>query len=143
MRITRVRAVMGMVGVAGLTLVGVTATATAAPSTTLVVSEAYGGGGNSGAPLTNDFVELQSLGSGGTSLSGYSVQYISASPGATTTWQVTPLSGTVAAGKHYLVQEAAGSTPAAALPMRSFRWRVCARRCRAKMSTVLLSSGMA
>src|SRR3954452_25331867 len=32
-----------------------------AVSTTLVVSEAYGGGGNSGATLKNDFVERQNV----------------------------------------------------------------------------------
>jgi uncharacterized protein len=90
--------------------------AQAAPSTTLVVSEAYGGGGNSGATLKNDFVELQNLASSAANLSGYSVQYISASPGATTTWQVTALSGSVPASGHFLVQEAAGTGGTADLP---------------------------
>jgi predicted extracellular nuclease len=82
---------------------------TAAPSTTLVLSEVYGGGGNSGATLKNDFIELQNVTAADTTLTGYSVQYISASPGATTTWQVTSLSGTIPATGHYLVQEAAGA----------------------------------
>jgi predicted extracellular nuclease len=81
----------------------------AAPSTGLVVNEAYGGGGNSGATLTNDFIELGNRGPAAASLNGYSVQYISASPGATTTWQVTPLTGSVPAGGTYLVGEAAGT----------------------------------
>ncbi|NEE48915.1 hypothetical protein G3M55_30495, partial [Streptomyces sp. SID8455] len=32
--------------------------AQAAPSATAVISEVYGGGGNSGATLTRDFIEL-------------------------------------------------------------------------------------
>ncbi|MDT4903495.1 MAG: uncharacterized protein QOH52_1511 [Pseudonocardiales bacterium] len=90
--------------------------AQAAPSTTVVVSEAYGGGGNSGAPLTNDFIELQNLGSAASSLTGYSVQYISGNPGPTTAWTVTTLSGSAPASGHFLVQEAAGATSPAPLP---------------------------
>src|SRR5262245_28248794 len=37
-------------------------TATAAPSTTLVLTEVYGGGGNSGATLKNDFIEIKNIG---------------------------------------------------------------------------------
>ena len=48
--------------------------ADAAPSTSLVISEAYGGGGNSGAPLANDFIELQNAGTADAPLAGYSVQ---------------------------------------------------------------------
>ena len=56
-----------------------------AASSGAVINEVYGGGGNSGATLTNDFVELANAGSGAVALDGWSVQYISASPGATTT----------------------------------------------------------
>lgn len=90
--------------------------AEAAPSSTLVVSEAYGGGGNSGATLKNDFIELYNKATSATTLTGYSVQYISASPTATSTWQVTALSGSVPAGKNYLVQEAAGTGGTDSLP---------------------------
>src|SRR5689334_19708642 len=83
--------------------------AQAAPSTTAVLSEAYGGGGNSGATLKNDFIELYNRSSAPVPLSGYSVQYISASPGATTTWSTTALTGSIPAGGHYLVQGAAGA----------------------------------
>ncbi|GAA2726643.1 lamin tail domain-containing protein [Actinocorallia aurantiaca] len=87
-----------------------------AASADLLISEVYGGGGNSGAVLTNDFIELANAGTAPLSLDGYSVQYISASPGASTTWQVTPLGGTVPAGGRFLVQEAAGSGGTLALP---------------------------
>jgi predicted extracellular nuclease len=82
--------------------------AAAAPSSTVVLNEVYGGGGNSGATLKRDFIEIANRGTGSASVSGWSVQYISASPGPTTTWQVTPLSGPVPSGATYLVGEAAG-----------------------------------
>ena len=44
------------------------------------------------------------------------MQYISASPGATTTWQVTPLTGSLSAGGLYLVGEAAGTGGTTGLP---------------------------
>src|SRR3954470_4853520 len=105
-------ALAGVTGLAvGLAVAG--STADAVPSTSFVISEAYGGGGNSGAPLKNDFIELKNVGSAAASLTGWSVQYISASPGATTTWQVTVLSGNAAAGGNFLVGEAAGANTAA------------------------------
>ena len=70
----------------------------------------YGGGGNNGATLTNDFVELQNLAASAVGLTGYSVQYISATPGADHDLAVTPLTGSVPASGHFLVQEAAGAT---------------------------------
>ncbi|MDT4946269.1 MAG: uncharacterized protein QOH14_3002, partial [Pseudonocardiales bacterium] len=115
MRFTPSRRVISA-SAATVAVVGLVAapTAGAAPSTALVIGEAYGGGGNSGAPLKNDFVELQNVGAADATLTGYSVQYISASPGATTTWQVTPLSGTAPHGGHFLIAEAAGANTAAA-----------------------------
>ncbi|HET9896254.1 MAG TPA: lamin tail domain-containing protein [Streptosporangiaceae bacterium] len=87
-----------------------------AASSGAVVNEVYGGGGNSGATLTSDFIELANAGSGAVTLDGWSVQYISASPGATTTWQVTPLTGSLAGGGLYLVGEAAGAGGTTGLP---------------------------
>jgi hypothetical protein len=104
---------------AGLFCVGGAAALTtpaAAASPGVVVNEVYGGGGNSGATLTNDFIELANAGSGAAALDGWSVQYISASPGATTTWQVTPLTGALAGGGLYLIGEAAGTGGTAGLP---------------------------
>ena len=70
----------------------------------VVINEVYGGGGNSGAPLTHDFVELYNPGSAPVDLSGWSVQYASS---AGTTWSgVIPLTGSIAAGATYLVQGA-------------------------------------
>ena len=80
----------------------------------LVISEAYGGGGNSGATLTHDFVELYNPTSADISVAGWSVQYRSAA--GTSAAAVTPLTGSVPAGGHYLVQEAKGAGGTAALP---------------------------
>src|SRR5262245_5424469 len=80
----------------------------------VVISQIYGGGGNSGAVLTNDFIELFNRGATPVDLTGWSVQYASSSG---TTWQVTPISGTLAPGQYYLVQEASGGTAGSALPV--------------------------
>jgi len=49
-----------------------------AVSTDIVISQVYGGGGNSGATYTNDFVELFNRGTTAVSLNGMSIQYASA-----------------------------------------------------------------
>ena len=72
----------------------------------IVVSQIYGGGGNSGATLRNDFIELFNRGTSTIDVTGWSVQYASA---AGTTWQKTDLVGSIAPGHYYLVQEAAGT----------------------------------
>ena len=43
----------------------------------LVISQVYGGGGNSGATLRNDFIELFNPGGASVTLTGWSVQYTS------------------------------------------------------------------
>ncbi len=79
----------------------------------VVVSQLYAGGGNSGATYTNDFVELFNPGSASADLSGWTIQYASA---AGTTWQTTPLSGSIAPGRYYLVQLASTAAVGAPLP---------------------------
>ncbi len=84
-----------------------------AVSADVVVAEVYGGGGNTGAPYLNDFVELHNRGASSVSLAGWSVQYASATGSS---WLVTALSGSVAAGGAYLVKLASGGSAGAALP---------------------------
>ena len=81
----------------------------------VVISQVYGGGGNSGATYTNDFIELFNRGTSGVNLNGWSVQYTSASG---TSWtNKTDLSDfTLAPGQYFLIQEAAGSGGTTALP---------------------------
>jgi len=84
-----------------------------AVSNTLVISQLYGGGGNTGATLKNDFIEIFNRGTTTVNLTGWSVQYASTSG---TTWQATNLSGSLAPGKYYLIQEAAGTGGTVNLP---------------------------
>ena len=79
----------------------------------VVISQVYGGGGNSGATYKNDFIELYNSGSASVDLTSYAVQYASASG---STWSETALGGSIAAGQYYLVQEAAGSGGTENLP---------------------------
>ncbi|MBK6018700.1 endonuclease/exonuclease/phosphatase family protein [Streptomyces sp. MBT53] len=88
----------------------------ATPSAAAVIAEVYGGGGNSGATLTRDFVELGNAGSTAYDLSGYSVQYLPGTPSSGSTWQVTALTGAIAPGARYLVGEGTGSGGTTALP---------------------------
>ncbi len=82
-------------------------------SPSVVISQLYGGGGNAGSTYKNDFIELYNGGSTTVSLSGWSVQYASATGSS---WQVTNLSGTLAPGRYYLVQESAGAGGTTDLP---------------------------
>jgi predicted extracellular nuclease len=81
----------------------------------LVISQVYGGGGNSGAPLHNDFIELFNAGTNAQNLGGWSVQYASSGGG---TWNnAMPLpSVTLQPGEYFLIEEAAGAGGGAALP---------------------------
>ncbi|MFF2628276.1 endonuclease/exonuclease/phosphatase family protein [Kitasatospora griseola] len=88
----------------------------AAPSTGAVIAEVYGGGGNSGATLKNDFIELGNPTGAAFGLAGYSVQYLPGSPGASTQWGVTPLNGSIPAGGRYLIAEAPGAGGTVDLP---------------------------
>ena len=84
-----------------------------AASPDMVVSQVFGGGGNTNAAYTNDFVELFNRGTATVDLSSWSIQYAT---GSGTTWQVTPLSGSVPAGGHYLIQLASAAAIGAPLP---------------------------
>ena len=101
-----------LAGVAGLAVAAAGLAACPASANTggtgLVISEAYGGGGNAGAPFKNDFVELYNPTAAPISVNGMSVQYRS-SGGTTAASGVTSLTGSVPAHGHYLVQEAAGA----------------------------------
>jgi predicted extracellular nuclease len=78
----------------------------APPAFDVVISQVYGGGGNAGATLRNDYIELFNHGLTPVDLTGWSVQYASATG---STWAVTALSGVIEPGRYYLVREAAGA----------------------------------
>ncbi len=83
-------------------------------SSGVVISQVYAGGGNAGATYTNDFVELFNPGASSVDLSGWTVQYASAT---STSWSATPLSGSIAPGRHYLVELASTAAVGASLPV--------------------------
>jgi len=79
----------------------------------VLISRVYGGGGNSGAYWKSDFVELHNSGDQPQSLSGWSVQYASATGSS---WTATALSGAIPPGGYFLIQETTGSGGTASLP---------------------------
>jgi uncharacterized protein len=79
----------------------------------IVISQVYGGGGNAGSTFKNDFIEIFNADGSTVSLAGWSVQYASA---AGTTWQVTPLNGSLAPGQYFLIQESQGAGGTTNLP---------------------------
>jgi predicted extracellular nuclease len=86
-----------------------TATAVAQePAPEVVISQVYGGGGNSGATYTHDFIELFNAGDAPADISNWSVQYAAT---AGTSWQVTDLGAdqVLEPGQYLYVQQAAGA----------------------------------
>ena len=90
------------------------ATRVQAVSTSVVISQIYGGGGNTGAQYQNDFVELFNRGNTTISLSGWSVGYASAT--GTGNFATAPISGSIAPGQYYLVKLGPASAVGAPLP---------------------------
>ncbi|MEY2428418.1 MAG: endonuclease mitochondrial, partial [Verrucomicrobiota bacterium] len=87
----------------------------AGTATNVVISQIYGGGGNSGATYQNDFVELFNPLSTAVNLSTWSVQYASS---AGTTWQNRAnLSGFIQPHHYYLIQLASNAAVGALLPV--------------------------
>lgn len=79
----------------------------------VVISEVYGGGGNSGSFYKNDFIELYNPTQTTVDLTNWSVQYASAAGGS---WNKTNLTGSIGPGQYYLIQQAPGSAGSESLP---------------------------
>src|SRR5262249_48955967 len=81
----------------------------------VVISQLYGGGGNNGATYANDFVELYNPSGLTFDLTGWSLQYTSATGNG---WEfpMQPLGGTIAPGEYYLISLASGGTDGLPLP---------------------------
>ncbi len=87
-------------------------------STEIVISQVYGGGGNSGTVYKNDFVELFNRGLAPVTMTNWSVQYATSSG---TSWSVVgPLNFTLQPGQYYLIQLAAGGGGTTNLPTPDF-----------------------
>jgi 5'-nucleotidase len=111
------RTALGTAVAAALATTGSLALAGASQASTagdaVVISEVYGGGGNTGAPYLNDFIELYNPTDHAIALDGMSVQYRSS---AGNLGGFTTLAGSLPAGRHWLVQEGAGAGNGIALP---------------------------
>jgi predicted extracellular nuclease len=81
----------------------------------VVISQVYGGGGNSGATYKNDFIEIFNRSGDPVNVGGWSVQYASA---AGSSWQATVIpAGTVLQkGQYLLIKEGAGAGGTTELP---------------------------
>jgi hypothetical protein len=90
-------------------------------STSVVISQVYGGGKNSGAYYTHDFIELFNRGSSPVSLNGWTLQYAVTSPfnanEPTTTTTLPDV--TLQPGQYYLIQEGTGSDGNVTQPLPS------------------------
>ena len=106
---SRIRLLLAL-GVAGALLAAPFANGA---TSNVVVSQVYGGGGNAGASYTNDFVELFNRGATAIDLTGWTIQYASAS---STSWQTTALAGSIGVGRYYLVQLASTASVGSPLP---------------------------
>ncbi len=95
-------------------LVSLLAAAFAAPlamasASGVVISQVYGGGGNSGATIKQDFIELFNAGSADVSIGGWSVQYTSATGNTWNNKTNIPAGVVLKPGQYYLIQQAAGN----------------------------------
>lgn len=92
-------------------------TASFAVNAQVVISQVYGGGGNSGAVYSHDFVELFNTGAQPVTLTGHSLQYGAATGNFSAGNTQTLPSITIPAGGYYLIQQALGNnTSLPALP---------------------------
>jgi hypothetical protein len=87
----------------------------------VVISQVYGGGGNSGATLNKDFVELFNKSTTAVDISGWSIQYQSATNN-TAVWFVNtiPASTIIQPGKYFLIAFGTAGANGAALPTPDF-----------------------
>ncbi|HBB87023.1 MAG TPA: hypothetical protein DC047_05360, partial [Blastocatellia bacterium] len=95
-------------------------------SSGVVISQVYGGGGNSGSTYKNDYIELYNRGASPVDLTGWSVQYTGATavfaaqstptPPGTPTTLTTNLSGTILPGHYFLIKESQGAGGTTDLP---------------------------
>jgi 2',3'-cyclic-nucleotide 2'-phosphodiesterase (5'-nucleotidase family) len=84
-------------------------------ATYVVISEVYGGGGNSGSTYKNDFIELYNPTNVDIDLTGWKIQY-AAKTGSFSDQNNTELSGVIKANGYYLIQEAKGNGGTIDLP---------------------------
>lgn len=83
----------------------------------VIITEVYGGGGNSGATYTHDFFELYNTTENSVTIGGWSIQYYAATgTGASSNVIVIPDGKYIPAKSHFLIQSASGGAVGVALP---------------------------
>ena len=113
-------------------------------SSTIAISQVYGAGGNAGAVLLNDYIELFNLGSNTVSVSGWSVQYASATgTGNFASNAITSLSGSLPPGGYYLVKVGSGGSNGVALPAADATGTVNISGTAGKVALVNTTTGLA
>lgn len=87
----------------------------------VVISQVYGGGGNTNAPLNRDFVELFNKGTASVDISGWSIQYQSATNIANA-WSINtiPANSIIQPGKYFLIAFGTAGANGSALPTADF-----------------------
>lgn len=79
----------------------------------VVISQIYASGGLAGAAFAYDYVEIHNRGNTPVDVSGWSLQYASATG---STWSGSTLSGVIAPGRYYLIQLGTNGAAGAMLP---------------------------
>ena len=94
------------------------ANCTANANSSVVINRVYGAGGNAGAIYNADFVELFNRGASGVNITGWSIQFASATAagGFTAANSVVPLTGLIPPGRYHLVQLDDAGVNGAAIP---------------------------
>ena len=108
----------------GLIAVALMAGPMSSQAMSIVISQVYGGGGNSGATYTNDFVELFNAGAAAVDLSGFSLQYASATGNGFFSQNPINLfpAFLLQPGQYFLVEAARGAGGTTPLPSPDDTW---------------------
>jgi uncharacterized protein len=127
-----------ILGIMAAALLAGPVTANAAP---IVISQFYGGGGNTGAPYTHDFTELFNAGQETVDLTGWSLQFTSATGTGNFGGNVFALGGIILPGQYILVQ-LAGSATGVPLPTPDFIGTVNLGAASGKVALITGTSGL-
>lgn len=121
--------------------IGLTIQSPPPPSDHVVISQIYGGGGNSGASYRNDYVELYNPSPTTFNLNGWSVQYASDTGSGWANGTVT-LAGPIAPGEYYLVKLGTNGAVGSNLPQANAEGNVNMGAGAGKIALVNNSEGL-
>ena len=129
----------------GLIAVALLAGPMSSQAMSIVISQVYGGGGNSGATYTNDFVELFNAGAAAVDLSAFSLQYASANGAGSFGQNPVNLfpAFLLQPGQYFLVQAAQGAGGTVPLPAPDDTWTQNLSATGGKVALVSGTTGLA